>query len=102
MPKIPGQAEVQSEHAGDGALETASGSGAIQSRQDVVRVLDRICEYYARTEPSSPLPLLLRRAQRLAEMDFLQIVDELTPAMRAQLDPIVGARPAEDTARAET
>jgi hypothetical protein len=45
---------------------------------------------------------LLRRAQRLAEMDFLQIVDELTPAMRAQLDPIVGARPAEDTARAET
>jgi type VI secretion system protein ImpA len=102
MPKIPGQAEVQSEHAGDGALETASGSGAIQSRQDVVRVLDRICEYYARTEPSSPLPLLLRRAQRLAEMDFLQIVDELTPAMRAQLDPIVGTRPAEDTARAET
>ena len=72
-------------------------NGTIQSRQDVVRLLDRICEYYARTEPSSPLPFLLRRAQRLAEMDFLQIVDELTPAMRAQLEPIVGVKPAEET-----
>jgi len=43
------------------------------------------------------LPLLLRRAQRLAEMDFLQIVDELTPAMRAQLEPIVGVKPAGET-----
>jgi len=72
-------------------------NGAIQSRQDVVRLLDRICEYYARTEPSSPLPLLLRRAQRMAEMDFLQIVDELTPTMRAQLEPIVGAQPGGET-----
>jgi type VI secretion system protein ImpA len=104
MSKVPGQlpAEGQNENLGDSALETVSGSGAIQSRQDVVRVLDRICEYYARTEPSSPLPLLLRRAQRLAEMDFLQIVDELTPAMRAQLDPIVGARPAEDSVSSES
>ena len=104
MSRIPGelQGEGQDANLGDSALETASGSGAIQSRQDVVRILDRICEYYARTEPSSPLPLLLRRAQRLAEMDFLQIVDELTPAMRAQLDPIVGARAAEDSVSSET
>ena len=34
-------------------------------------------------------------SQRLAEMDFLQIVDELTPAMRAQLEPIVGVKPTE-------
>ena len=59
-----------------------SESGAIRSRQDVVRALDRICQYYSRYEPSSPLPFLLRRAQRLVEMDFLQIIDELTPEAR--------------------
>jgi type VI secretion system protein ImpA len=82
------------EAVGDGYSADQPGvSGPIRSRQDVVRILGQICEYYARTEPSSPLPLLLRRAQRLAEMDFLQIVDELTPSMRAQLEPIVGVRP---------
>jgi type VI secretion system protein ImpA len=94
--KVPGQMQAE----GPATDASSSGgfaiNGTIQSRQDVVRLLDRICEYYARTEPSSPLPLLLRRAQRLAEMDFLQIVDELTPAMRAQLEPIVG-RPAGET-----
>lgn len=104
MPKIPGQfqTETGNEDGGDSPRQEGAGNGAIQSRQDVVRVLDRICEYYARTEPSSPLPFLLRRAQRLAEMDFLQIVDELTPAMRAQLEPIVGVKPAESPGQAET
>jgi type VI secretion system protein ImpA len=94
--KIPGQLQTEGQSADDSASGRLAGDGAIQSRQDVVRLLDRICEYYARTEPSSPLPFLLRRAQRLAEMDFLQIVDELTPAMRAQLEPIVGVKPAEE------
>jgi type VI secretion system protein ImpA len=94
--KVPGQMQTEgqvSDSSGSGGFAI---NGTIQSRQDVVRLLDQICEYYARTEPSSPLPLLLRRAQRLAEMDFLQIVDELTPAMRAQLEPIVGVRPGEE------
>jgi type VI secretion system protein ImpA len=92
---VPGQMQTGEQVADASGSGGFAISGAIQSRQDVVRLLDRICDYYARTEPSSPLPLLLRRAQRLAEMDFLQIVDELTPAMRAQLEPIVGVKPAE-------
>jgi type VI secretion system protein ImpA len=95
--KVPGQMQAEAQATDTSGSGGFAINGAIQSRQDVVRILDRICEYYARTEPSSPLPLLLRRAQRLAEMDFLQIVDELTPAMRAQLEPIVGVKPAEET-----
>jgi type VI secretion system protein ImpA len=95
--KVPGQMQTEGQATDTSAPGGFAINGTIQSRQDVVRLLDRICEYYARTEPSSPLPLLLRRAQRLAEMDFLQIVDELTPAMRAQLEPIVGVKPAEET-----
>ena len=92
--KVPGQMQAEGQATDTSGPGGFAINGTIQSRQDVVRLLDRICEYYARTEPSSPLPLLLRRAQRLAEMDFLQIVDELTPAMRAQLEPIVGVKPA--------
>jgi type VI secretion system protein ImpA len=95
--KVPGQMQAEGQATDTSRPGGFAVNGTIQSRQDVVRLLDRICEYYARTEPSSPLPFLLRRAQRLAEMDFLQIVDELTPAMRAQLEPIVGVKPAEET-----
>jgi type VI secretion system protein ImpA len=98
MSSVPGQLQAEGQNIeSDSTPGRLTGDGTVQSRQDVLRLLERICEYYERTEPSSPLPLLLRRAQRMAEMDFLQIVDELTPAMRAQLEPIVGVKPAGET-----
>ena len=39
--------------------------------------LDRIMAYYARSEPSSPVPLLLDRAKRLVGADFLSIIKDL-------------------------
>ena len=65
-------------------------SGAVQTRQDVLAAMEEICSYYSRNEPSSPVPFLLRRAQRLAEMDFMQIVNELSPEALAQLRHITG------------
>lgn len=53
--------------------------GAIQSREDVVRCLDRICDFYARTEPSSPVPILLQRARRLVNKSFLEVLRDLVP-----------------------
>ena len=96
LPKttVPRSVEAQTE-VGASTPEGPTDSGLIQSREDVTRALERICEYYARNEPSSPLPFLLRRAQRLVEMDFLQIIDELTPEARASLGTILGSRPGE-------
>lgn len=65
-------------------------SGAINSRQDVIRCLDLICDYYAKHEPSSPLPLLMRRARRLATMDFMEILNDLAPNGLAQVELIKG------------
>ena len=31
------------------------------------------------TEPSSPVPLILKRGLRLAEMDFVQIIKQMAP-----------------------
>jgi type VI secretion system protein ImpA len=60
-------------------------SGEITSREDVIRAIDKICDYYARHEPSSPLPLLLRRAKRLANKSFLEIVRDLSPEALQQV-----------------
>ena len=53
--------------------------GAVRSRADVTATLDRICEYYRQYEPSSPMPLLLERAKRLVDKDFMGILEELAP-----------------------
>jgi type VI secretion system protein ImpA len=62
----------------------------IASREDVVRVLDALCDYYRRNEPSSPVPLLLQRARRLATKDFLDIMRDLVPEAMDKVDIIKG------------
>ncbi len=74
----------------DGAAQPQPSSHEIVSREDVIRAIDRICLYYDRYEPSSPVPLLLRRAQRLASMSFLDIVRELTPEALSKAQSIGG------------
>lgn len=59
--------------------------GAIASRADVVRTLDRLCTYYAEHEPSSPVPLLLQRARRLVDKNFVDLLRDLAPEGLAQL-----------------
>jgi type VI secretion system protein ImpA len=54
-------------------------AGEIRSREDVLRTLDKICEYYDRNEPSSPVPMLIKRAKRLATKSFLDILEDLSP-----------------------
>jgi len=61
-------------------LGTASASvGEPLSRGDVVRAIDLICSYYARNEPSSPVPILLERGKKLVYMSFLEVVKEILP-----------------------
>lgn len=64
--------------------------GEIASRDDVVRTIDRICDYYSRYEPSSPVPLLLLRAQRLATGSFVDIVRDLAPDALGEIEKVCG------------
>jgi type VI secretion system protein ImpA len=77
---------------GDGAihLPRAAIQGDIASRDDVVRMLDKLVQYYARNEPSSPIPILLERAKRLVPMNFFEIIQDLAPDGIAQLTVIRG------------
>jgi type VI secretion system protein ImpA len=76
--------------AGQPAAAQAVAVGEIRSREDVVRVLDRVCDYFQKNEPSSPVPLLLKRAKRLVSKDFMDILRDLTPDGVSQAELIGG------------
>jgi len=67
--------------------------GEISSRDDVVRAIDAICRYYARQEPSSPVPLLLKRARGLVDKDFLDIIKDLAADSLGQVELVTGRGP---------
>ena len=73
-----------------GSARSVSISGTINSRTDVIKTIDKICDYYTSQEPSSPIPLLLRRAQRLASMSFVEILEDMAPDGVAQAQVICG------------
>ena len=65
-------------------------TGTIQTREDVIRVLDQCCDWYARHEPGSPVPLLLQRAKRLVSKSFIELVQDLSPSGLTEVQTIVG------------
>lgn len=86
-PVVASAAEAQ--RVGQSAISL---EGEIRSREDVLNLLQKICQYYERTEPSSPVPLVLKRAARLAEMDFMQIIHDLSPDAISQIRTITGEK----------
>jgi type VI secretion system protein ImpA len=65
-------------------------SGPIQSREDVIRLLDQVSDWYSKYEPSSPVPLLLQRAKRLVNKNFLEAVQDLSPSGVTEVQTIAG------------
>jgi type VI secretion system protein ImpA len=53
--------------------------GSIASRQDALRALDAVGEFFRRNEPASPVPLFVERAKRMITMDFMQLLEEIVP-----------------------
>lgn len=66
--------------------------GTLRSRQDVVVLLDKISEFLQRTEPTNPVPLILARAKRLMEMNFLELLQEIAPDGLVQAKNVTGIR----------
>ncbi|MDP5240066.1 type VI secretion system protein TssA [Uliginosibacterium sp. 31-16] len=66
--------------------------GEIASRQDVVTALERMIQYLERAEPTNPAQLLLRRAQRVMNMNFLEAMNELAPDGLVQAERSVGSQ----------
>jgi len=54
-------------------------SGDINSREDAIKMMEKISSYFERTEPSSPIPLLMKRAKRLVSMSFMDVLADMAP-----------------------
>lgn len=66
--------------------------GDIGSRDDVRQTLDRLCAYFAVHEPTSPVPLLLQRARKLLDLNFMELLQDLAPDGMAQMALVSGIR----------
>jgi len=76
-PDAPGQAAEAGEGESAGAVGGAL--GPIKSRQDAIRALDAVADYFKRNEPSSPIPLLVERSKRLVSKNFLEVLADIAP-----------------------
>jgi len=97
MRRFPARLEDQAaaEHLSDcvgtmTAPSARSNEGKISGHADVVRCIDEICEYYEQIEPSSPLPILLKRARRLVGKTFADVLKDIAPGGLAELQMLSG------------
>lgn len=67
---------------------------SIDSRQDAIRAIELVCAYLERNEPTNPAQLLLHRAARVIDKNFLQLVKELAPDAMKDIAKIMGIDPA--------
>ena len=100
LPAISVATTVQ-EAGGGGATSTAaiasdrpaSGVHSVDTRQDAIRAIDLVCAYLERHEPTNPAQFLLRRAERVIDKNFLQLVKELAPDAVKEVSRIMGVDP---------
>ena len=64
--------------------------GVVQSRNDAIRAINSIISYYRANEPASPVPLLLERAKKLVNNDFLGIIRNFRPDLERDFLAILG------------
>jgi type VI secretion system protein ImpA len=70
-------------------------AGAIASREEALRSLAAIAEFFRRTEPLSPLSYTLQEAVRRARMSWPELLEEIVPdiGQRVQILLSLGIRP---------
>ena len=69
----------------------------INNNQDVIKALTLITEYYKKNEPSSPIPLLLERVNRLVGKSFLEVMQDLAPNGVEQVEFLSGSAKSEES-----
>jgi type VI secretion system protein ImpA len=89
--KIPQAVEDAAGAAAGGSGAPAQPPGTIRTRDDVVKALDKLCEYFERNEPSSPVPILLKRAKRLVNKSFMDLVRDMASNGVSQVELLRGS-----------
>lgn len=77
-PEETGDASAEEGSDGSGGAVGAP-TGAVRSRRDALLAIERAARYFRDAEPTSPVPMLLDRAIKFAEADFLTIIEDIAP-----------------------
>jgi type VI secretion system protein ImpA len=91
------ETEVEGAEAGSAGGAGAAGVGGLRTRADVKRILEQVCAFLERTEPSNPAPLLIMRAHRLLDRSFIDIIQDLAPEAFGQIEKIAGPTAAQSS-----
>jgi type VI secretion system protein ImpA len=98
-------AEVEADIGASGGIEQPAAGGArrpimsirsitnLSGRDDALYLMELVASYFRASEPSSPVPLLIDRARRLATMDFIDILRDLAPDGIGQAQIVAGQLP---------
>jgi type VI secretion system protein ImpA len=91
------EGEAPDDAGGEGSAAGVAGgpspkqlSGQIFSTQDVRKALEMVIAYYEQNEPSSPVPLLIKRAKRLVGRSFVDIIRDISPDAMSQVQLVSG------------
>jgi len=74
-----------------GAAPESSAARAPRSREDARRILQDVIRFMEALEPGHPAPLLLKRADRLLGMSFVEIIRDIAPAALSEVEKLAGA-----------
>ena len=80
------------DHTAPRSTRGGGGGGSLHTRADAARDLERIATWIEQHEPSNPAPLLVRRAIRLMNMGFIEIIRDMAAAGLDQVETIAGPR----------
>jgi type VI secretion system protein ImpA len=87
--------EAGSDVGGGGGGQASAGprnSGRVDNRDDVIRSLDLIADYYRRSEPSHPLLPLIDRVREWVAMDFMDLMKQIAPDAMNQVRDLLNRR----------
>ena len=88
-----GEGEGEGRSEGTANARPKAALGSVTTRDDALRAIDLVCDYLERTEPTNPAQLLLRRARKLINHNFLQLIKELAPDALQEAARVLGVDP---------
>lgn len=65
------------------------GCDARSGREQAVRLMEQLCAWFEENEPSSPVPYFLRRAIRSVGANFMELMTDIAPQSRDQLQTVL-------------
>lgn len=80
-------------HVAPSSFSNASVSAArIETRDEVIRTLDALSDYYQRKEPGHPILSLMRRAREWVGLDFMSILEDIAPGSLEEAKSVLQSR----------